>query len=661
MIFLNTNPLSVQVEEWRLQHIGFSLTLNDGGKIDYNELTPKIYKTEQHLTIIYNILYSLTNGIVDTIFLKWSKGIPNVIFISRELQNNSSHQIGISEIGFYFIEKRGTPMGTVEQVSFFHPQNLNFFQNCAPAKYESVLGHQFLLPVTGKHLLGNSENVPLPAIVILNETQRCGLFVGNLTENSFFQEFELKRLSNITGFRFSAFQRLRSGEKILDPGEKGLSEITYLEFLKSASLKKSFSGYVSHLGKMKENKFTKTPLRNELIWGTWNMKIGRKITEEFVLDNASYIRNHFPRVKWIQIDDGYMKTFGGDTGWPSLDENVDRVKFPHGMAYVAEEIQKLELKPAIWLGLMSSRKSKLFKKHPDWFLHTTTGEVYTPYKPSYCYLDHSHPEVQAYIISMLITIFNQWRYMGLKIDFYSYPFYAQGVRYYCTKLTPIELRNQFFGDIQKCIPKGGYCQICSAGTAMNILLGTYADNIRYTADIDVIEYNYPSLLNIIDKSLLATALGSDSLVLFNNDAIGYFPYLPEREEKTWALWCYITGTMLELGGDLPHANQKRLRDLKPLLNNPINGSSCELLSESYFYDEKFPVILYNKTYNILGIFNWDKNENFAGEIDISILPITGKVQEIREFWTGKRVLPEKKHIRYNLSPFGSRVWRIIVQ
>ena len=67
------------------------------------------------------------------------------------------------------------------------------------------------------------------------------------------------------------------------------------------------------------------------------------------------------RFDLFQIDDGY-ETFVGD--WT----DVDKTKFPNGLAAIVENIHARNMKAGIWLApFVAEEESRVFRTHPDWF------------------------------------------------------------------------------------------------------------------------------------------------------------------------------------------------------------------------------------------------------------------------------------------------------
>ncbi len=118
------------------------------------------------------------------------------------------------------------------------------------------------------------------------------------------------------------------------------------------------------------------------------------------------------RFNLFQIDDGY-ETFVGD--WTQ----IDKQKFPNGLAPIIQKIHEKGLKAGIWLApFVAETKSELYKNHPDWFRKNKSG------KPVKCgsnwsgfyALDLENPEVRDHIESSL-KFFMDMGFDFFKLDF----------------------------------------------------------------------------------------------------------------------------------------------------------------------------------------------------------------------------------------------------
>lgn len=100
-------------------------------------------------------------------------------------------------------------------------------------------------------------------------------------------------------------------------------------------------------------------------WCSWYC-IGPNISEQDIFDNLKVIREKAPRLKYIQIDDGFQP-FMGD--WLETSDKFDRP-----MKEICTDIKKAGFEPAIWLApFIASPKSRLLKEHPEYFVKDKTG------------------------------------------------------------------------------------------------------------------------------------------------------------------------------------------------------------------------------------------------------------------------------------------------
>lgn len=140
----------------------------------------------------------------------------------------------------------------------------------------------------------------------------------------------------------------------------------------------------------------------------------QNITEDIILRDLNGLYEKVgDEANIFQIDDGY-ESFVGD--WLV----VDPVKFPGGMAHIADEIHKKGYKAGIWLAPFAAQfKSKLATEHPDWLIRDKHG------KPvigginwnGFYVLDIEKEEVREYIRKVFKTVFEEWGYDMVKLDF----------------------------------------------------------------------------------------------------------------------------------------------------------------------------------------------------------------------------------------------------
>jgi hypothetical protein len=95
------------------------------------------------------------------------------------------------------------------------------------------------------------------------------------------------------------------------------------------------------------------------------------VSEEIVLDAARFLaanQDRFP-VNYFQLDYGWQKEL-------SCGETEPTENFPHGLEWLAREIEKLGLVPGIWINpfMVDCPTAPIFKERPDLFQKDSQGE-----------------------------------------------------------------------------------------------------------------------------------------------------------------------------------------------------------------------------------------------------------------------------------------------
>ena len=195
----------------------------------------------------------------------------------------------------------------------------------------------------------------------------------------------------------------------LPPGERLLSERLLVEPASAAlAAMQQYGG-----GLAREARATPRPSPVSG-WCSWYY-YWQGVTEEAVLANLDLIdqrRRELP-FDYVQIDDGYQAGIGD---WLTANE-----KFPNGMRWMAGRIHERGFKAGLWLApFLMGEESVLWKEHPDWAVQYNPG---TPLVAMLnwgqrCFaIDLTRPEVIHWLESVFRTIFDEWRYDYVKIDF----------------------------------------------------------------------------------------------------------------------------------------------------------------------------------------------------------------------------------------------------
>jgi alpha-galactosidase len=99
------------------------------------------------------------------------------------------------------------------------------------------------------------------------------------------------------------------------------------------------------------------------VYNTWE-PFYKNINEKLVMELAKAAAD--AGMKEFIIDDGWQDSYG--------DWGIDMKKFPNGLKPVFDYIKSLGMKPGLWVSIGSaSPDSKVYKAHPEWFVHDKNG------------------------------------------------------------------------------------------------------------------------------------------------------------------------------------------------------------------------------------------------------------------------------------------------
>lgn len=164
-------------------------------------------------------------------------------------------------------------------------------------------------------------------------------------------------------------------------------------------------------------------------WCSWYC-YGSTITKGGIIRNLKSAKKQgIKGIKYIQIDDGYQPHMG--------DWLIETRKFGN-MKALCQKIKDEGFEPAMWVApFIASEKSKLLKKHPDWFIKDDNGKplctVDCTFKgwrdaPWY-FLDPTHPEAINYIKLVFYIMKKEWGVNYFKLDANAWGAMPFGQRY----------------------------------------------------------------------------------------------------------------------------------------------------------------------------------------------------------------------------------------
>ena len=287
----------------------------------------------------------------------------------------------------------------------------------------------------------------------------------------------------------------------------------------------------------------------------------------------------------FQIDDGYQ-TFVGD--W--IDPNP--AKFPSGMKAVADRIHDKGYMAGLWLApFNASKKSRVAREHPDWFLKKPNGKPATTifnWGGAHT-LDIYNEEAREYIAHCFDVVLNEWGFDMVKLDFlYSHCIKPRNGK--CRGMLMAEgmdFLRECVGDklILGCgVPLGsafGIVDACRIGCdVVTRYKGRYYTNINLCAEI-------PSAHNAINNAVFrrhldGRAFCNDPDVFFLRD---YNLKYTDMQKKLLARINHLFGNVLFVSDDVGTYNEEQLE----LLYKTFAPSNAIIISAEYTDKDYFTI------------------------------------------------------------------------
>ncbi len=346
-------------------------------------------------------------------------------------------------------------------------------------------------------------------------------------------------------------------------------------------------------------------------WCSWYC-FGPRVTAEQVLQNLDVISQKLPKLKYVQIDDGYQ---------PAMGDWLETGKaFGGDVVTVLKEIRKRGFEPAIWVApFVAEQSSHVFQQHPEWFVRGADDKPLMSsqvtfggwrHAPWYV-LDGTHPEVQQHFEKTFSTMRKEWgcTYFKLDANFWGA---IHGGRFHDPKATRIQAYRKGMEAIRR---GAGGSFILGCNHPIWPSLGLI-DGSRSSGDIKRTWANFKTQA----RQTLNRNWQNGQLWWNDPDAVLLTGELSDQEFQFHATASYASGGMVLAGDDLTKIPAQRLAILQELL--PPTGVAAE------FQDDGLQTgFIRLKDHLMVCVFNWDdapKTASFR-------MP---RSAEIRDYWSG---------------------------
>ena len=603
--------------------------------------------------------------------LEMSEPEPGCRVVQAVIVNNGAAPLHVAGIRWRFDPLRhdgpALRFPAVLQPRVFATENLrgDFFFN------GTTEGDVYAHDLTNQHIeYGHSEDHVFPGIFVASANTPQGLFIAQATQRQWHAVHIFRgRHDDRQKWLFEIEERLGgTASQVLAPGEELRGEQMFFQVMATADPQQATGAYFRWLHV--NGTFARravNPLPSQRIYCTWNYDFHADITEEKVLGQIPVLKKYFPSVKFLQIDDGYQFRHSprqramidlcyGDPEYP-----FDRERFPAGPKALADRIKAEGLRPAIWLGLWASLECRMLTEHPDWILRDDTGEpmVFTQYYGGTAILDPSVPGVRDYLDRLCRTVFGEWGFEGVKLDFSTIAFNSKRARYRYAGKSAITLRHELETIFRKHLPSDGFfgwCVVC--GAAQPFL--SQADYFRNAIDIG--RGNWQNVRRIALWTANTRMFLQEAPCLPNIDSVGWSKNFTDVEWESWLDFCAISGGALEVSGDLRVLPEVRLKQMARTLE--LSDPERVVRSPGLGSCQKSPPPVWlaqGAEASLAGVFNWEDEERVidiasalpehagaiaADALDGSSCPIPARVKlapHASKLWILKRKRPWEHH------------------
>ncbi|MCF7855767.1 MAG: alpha-galactosidase [Candidatus Pacebacteria bacterium] len=503
--------------------------------------------------------------------------------------------------------------------------------------------------------LGQGEDQPFPGLYLTRRDYARGIVLAALGQDKTFQSYTVQRApapgdSVLSTFSVHHELPLCRGYR-LGPGDDLELDGMYVQILEDTHPEDAFEDYLDYLSSICSFRGPRTTMLDEAFYCSWNYGRFSDQYEDNLLATARFMAGEMPNITYFLVDAGYTRGCGGQWGgtqnnfndqfYPDPAEAVNLERFPRGMKGFADDIRSLGLKPGIWWSPMCRLDTSLFAEHPEWFLYTVDGELYT-IGGEKGYLDLSIEEVRDFVNKVLSVVLRDWSMEALKMDFWSQQFEDRDIRLAGDNWTALDSRKFLFDTIRKYLPDNGVFMTCVATGMGNPFLATHADTFRNTIDIGAGAWD--EQIHACYWALPVLGKAGRRTYLHNNDSVGVNLDCPDNENFFRLTWCWITMGIQEVGGFLEKLPRNYVDAMRVFTDNCDRGYRCLCPDEKAWRGEPLPEVLYvdypkeSRTFKggvrkHVALFNWGDEARLVGAVN-QRLELQGETK-VRDVWTGE--------------------------
>lgn len=335
-------------------------------------------------------------------------------------------------------------------------------------------------------------------------------------------------------------------------------------------------------------------------------------------------------------------------------------QFPHGMKWLAKEINKLGFIPGIWVVAFGTGDEKFYREHKSWFLHNPDGTPIGNWAGKFV-LDPSQKEVRKFMGASCRKMKEDWGYKFFKIDGLS----GGGSDYSAHFLQRADVIRAFRHRCQRPLYKCLSVFRKSVGSR-NILLAccghytgpevAFCEAARIGGDV-VSPNQPPQWINYVKTvlSILANAFVHNIIWYNDPDTLMVAESMPVELARIAATLVALPGYVMFSGDKLGELSEDRIRliqrclpvcDVRPLDLFPVFIDDPAKIKPVWVLKISRPF----GCWDIVSLFNWQDEAKDIGFTMQEIGLDLDKEYLAYDFWNKRFIGTSKERFKTNITP-----------
>lgn len=321
---------------------------------------------------------------------------------------------------------------------------------------------------------------------------------------------------------------------------------------------------------------------------------------------------------------------------------------PHGMGPLANALHSEGMKAGVWLApAWVSETSDVFKNHPDWLQHDSSGQLVTSkqfYGNLMHFFDASNPAARKHLHDLFAQI-HDWGYQYVMTDF----LYMFGLsdRYQDPHLTRAEVFRLALKTIREALGPDIYLLGC--GSPQLAAVGI-VDGMRIGPDA----WGRTGYENISARYFEAGKwwLNDPDALVGNNRTVEGF--------RAWVTLASVSGSVLTIGDDLNMLSAEKLDVLHHIL--PARGAvgrPIDLFTTQPNTQWMLPTHVGAPKSAVLSVFNWAGSEPSSQRIALKDLLKTNSDVLAYDFWDDYAVDAPNGELSVVVPPGGTKAFCLV--